>query len=86
MVVDRARPVGAAARVAIVDLHLVAGADRSLPLATRELVVKRSELGDRAGVVGAGVMVTDELFRPAHLAQWLGAGTPNGGHVVAAPH
>lgn len=59
---------------------------RSLPLATRELVVKRSELGDLAGVVGAGVMVTDELFRPAHLAQWLGVGTPNGGHVVAAPH
>ena len=59
---------------------------RSLPLATRELVVKRSALGDLAGVVGAGVMVTDELFRPAHLAQWLGVGTPNGGHVVAAPH
>jgi glucokinase-like ROK family protein len=59
---------------------------RSLPLATRELVVKRSELGDLAGVVGAAVMVTDELFRPTHLAQWLGVGTPNGGHVVAAPH
>jgi glucokinase-like ROK family protein len=59
---------------------------RSLPLATRELVVKRSELGDHAGVVGAAVMVTDELFRPTHLAQWLGVGTPNGGHVVAAPH
>jgi hypothetical protein len=59
---------------------------RSLPLATRELVVKRSELGDLAGVVGAAVMVTDELFRPTHLAQWLGVGTPNGGHVAAAPH
>jgi predicted NBD/HSP70 family sugar kinase len=59
---------------------------RSLPLATRELVIKRSELGDLAGVVGAAVMVTDELFRPTHLAQWLGVGTPNGGHVVAAPH
>jgi glucokinase-like ROK family protein len=59
---------------------------RSLPLATRELVVKRSELGDLAGVVGAAVMATDELFRPTHLAQWLGVGSPNGGHVVAAPH
>jgi glucokinase-like ROK family protein len=59
---------------------------RSLPLATRELVVKRSELGDRAGVVGAAAIVTDELFRPSHLTQWLGVGTPNGGHVVAAPH
>jgi glucokinase-like ROK family protein len=58
---------------------------RSLPLATRELVVKRSALGDRAGVVGAAAIVTDELFRPSHLTQWLGVGTPNGGHVVAAP-
>jgi glucokinase-like ROK family protein len=59
---------------------------RSLPLATRELAVKRSVLGDRAGVVGAAAIVTDELFRPSHLTQWLGVGTPNGGHVVAAPH
>jgi glucokinase-like ROK family protein len=59
---------------------------RSLPLATRELVVKRSALGDMAGVVGAAAIVTDELFRPSHLTQWLGVGTPNGGHVVAAPH
>ena len=58
---------------------------RSLPLATRELVVKRSALGDRAGVVGAAAIVTDELFSPSHLTQWLGVGTPNGGHVVAAP-
>jgi glucokinase-like ROK family protein len=59
---------------------------RSLPLATRELVVKRSELGNRAGVVGAAAIVTDELFRATHLRQWLDVGTPNGGHVVAAPH
>jgi glucokinase-like ROK family protein len=59
---------------------------RSLPLATRELVVKRSALADRAGVVGAAAIVTDELFRPSHLTQWLGVGTPNGGHVVAAPY
>jgi glucokinase-like ROK family protein len=59
---------------------------RSLPLATRELVVKRSALGDLAGVVGAAAIVTDELFRPSHLTQWLGVGTPYGGHVVAAPH
>ena len=59
---------------------------RSLPLATRELVIKRSALGDMAGVVGAAAIVTDELFRPGHLTQWLGVGTPKGGHVVAAPH
>ena len=59
---------------------------RSLPLATRELVVTRSALGDTAGVVGAAAIVTDELFRQSHLTQWLDVGTPNGGHVVAAPH
>jgi glucokinase-like ROK family protein len=59
---------------------------RSLPLATRDLVVKRSALGDLAGVVGAAAIVTDELFSPTYLAQWLRIGTPNGGHVVALQH
>jgi len=40
---------------------------RSLPLATRDLVVTRSELGDRAGVVGAAAMVLSELYRLAPL-------------------
>jgi glucokinase-like ROK family protein len=40
---------------------------RSLPLATRDLVVTRSELGERAGVVGAAAMVLSELYRLAPL-------------------
>ena len=50
---------------------------RSLPLATRDLVVKRSTLGDRAGVIGAAEMVTDELFAARQLVQWLADGAPN---------
>lgn len=51
---------------------------RSLPLATRDLVVKRSTLEGLGGVIGAATMVTDELFAPQRLAQWLDAGTPVG--------
>ena len=49
---------------------------RSLPLATRDLVVNRSLLGDLAGVIGAATMVTNELFAPENLGQWLEAGSP----------
>jgi predicted NBD/HSP70 family sugar kinase len=52
---------------------------RSLPLATRDLVVARSTLGDRAGVVGAAAMVLDELFAARSLARWVEAGHP--GHL-----
>jgi glucokinase-like ROK family protein len=51
---------------------------RSLPLATRDMLVKRSTLGGLAGVVGAATMVTDELFAPQRLGRWLAAGTPGG--------
>jgi glucokinase-like ROK family protein len=44
---------------------------RSLPLATRDLLILPSELGDRAGVTGASAMVADELFSPANLARTL---------------
>ncbi len=43
---------------------------RSLPLATRDLVIKRSSLGPRAGVMGAAAMVLDELFSPEGIATW----------------
>lgn len=56
---------------------------RSLPLATRDLKIVRSELGDRAGLVGAGLMVVDELFSRALLGRWLLAGTPVGHPTVA---
>jgi len=44
---------------------------RSLPLATRDLLILPSALGARTGSIGAAVMVTDELFSPRHLAATL---------------
>ncbi|MER3452199.1 MAG: sugar kinase [Acidimicrobiia bacterium] len=44
---------------------------RSLPLATRDLLVQRSSLGPAGGVTGAAAMVLDELFAPARLAERL---------------
>jgi glucokinase-like ROK family protein len=38
---------------------------RSLPLATRDLQIEISTLGEQAGVIGAATMVADELFRPS---------------------
>lgn len=37
---------------------------RSLPLATQHLRVARSELGDRAGVVGAAALVIEHVLAP----------------------
>ena len=37
---------------------------RSLPMATRDLRMGRSRLGDRAGVIGAAIMVADHLLAP----------------------
>ena len=37
---------------------------RSLPLATRDLTIANSRLGDRAGVVGAAIMVIDHVLAP----------------------
>ncbi|MBG0816128.1 ROK family protein [Planomonospora sp. ID82291] len=37
---------------------------RSLPLATQHLTITASELGDRAGVIGAAVMVVDHVLSP----------------------
>ena len=44
---------------------------RSLPLATRDLVVRRSSLGALAGVVGASAMVLEQLFSRESLARWV---------------
>jgi glucokinase-like ROK family protein len=51
---------------------------RSLPLATRDLVVRRSALDGRAGVIGAATMVANELFARDYLPRWLAAGSPAG--------
>jgi glucokinase-like ROK family protein len=45
---------------------------RSLPLATRDLVVQRSSLGNLAGVVGASAMVLEQLFSRDALSRRLG--------------
>jgi glucokinase-like ROK family protein len=49
---------------------------RSLPLATRDLLIQRSSLGALAGVIGAASMVVDELFSRESIGSWLEAGTP----------
>ncbi len=49
---------------------------RSLPLATRDLLIQRSSLGGLAGVMGASSMVVDEVFSRDAIGQWLAAGDP----------
>jgi glucokinase-like ROK family protein len=51
---------------------------RSLPLATRDLRIVHSALGDRAGLMGAAYMVIDELFSRQHLPRWIDDGPPCG--------
>ncbi len=51
---------------------------RSLPLATRELRIVRSSTANRAGLLGAGSMVTDELFARPKLEAWIDSGSPSG--------
>lgn len=60
---------------------------RSLPLATRDLLIQRSSLGSLAGVIGASSMVRDQLFSRESLGRWVGAGAPSGlpDVVLAAP-
>ncbi len=62
--------------IAHADEHLLAGVrevvyqravplgTRSLPLASRSLRIVRSQLGDRAGVVGAATIVVDHILSP----------------------
>ncbi|SFZ85514.1 Sugar kinase of the NBD/HSP70 family, may contain an N-terminal HTH domain [Devosia enhydra] len=49
---------------------------KALPLATRDLRIEVSPLGDRAGLVGAAAMVVDELLSPGLLERWIEAGSP----------
>jgi glucokinase-like ROK family protein len=44
---------------------------RSLPLATRQLLVAQSALGDRAGTIGTAAMVLDQLFSTPQLPMTL---------------
>jgi hypothetical protein len=45
-------------------------------LATRDLRMSRSPLDDRAGMMGASFMVTDELFARDGLTEWISTGSP----------
>ena len=54
---------------------------RSLPLATRDLDIRRSSLGELAGVIGASAMVVDQLFSREVLPRWVAAGNPAGMEV-----
>ena len=57
---------------------------RSLPLATRHLRVVRSQLADRAGVIGAAVMVIERILSPAAIDAAI-ASAPPGERAVAEP-
>jgi predicted NBD/HSP70 family sugar kinase len=56
---------------------------RSLPLATRDLLIQRSSLGGLAGVIGASSIVVDQLFSRTSIARWIDAGDPSGAPEVA---
>ena len=49
---------------------------RSLPLATRDLLVQRSSLAGLAGVIGASAMVVDQLFSREQIAGWATGAAP----------
>ncbi len=51
---------------------------RSLPLATRDLRIPRSELGDLGGIYGAAAMVTDEILSAHLLPHWIDRGSTEG--------
>ena len=50
---------------------------RSLPLATRELILQRSSLGALAGVIGASSMVVEQLFSREAMARLVSLGGPD---------
>jgi glucokinase-like ROK family protein len=56
---------------------------RSLPLATRDLLIQRSSLGGLAGVIGASSMVVDQLFARECIGHWIAAGDPSGSPMLA---
>jgi glucokinase-like ROK family protein len=56
---------------------------RSLPLATRELLIQRSSLGLLGGVNGTSALVVDQLFARESIQRWLPAGLPAGMPEVA---
>jgi glucokinase-like ROK family protein len=51
---------------------------RSLPLATRDLLIRTSVLERTGGILGATTMVLDQLFSKPVLTGWLSVGHPGG--------
>jgi glucokinase-like ROK family protein len=51
---------------------------RSTTLATRDLRITTSPLGNRAGLLGAAFLVADQLFLRECLGQWIHKGSPVG--------
>jgi predicted NBD/HSP70 family sugar kinase len=71
------RIIAVGGQLAHADEQLLAGIrevvyGRSLPLATRKLVIARSQLDPRAGVIGMAYSVADEIFTPTRLSALVG--------------
>jgi predicted NBD/HSP70 family sugar kinase len=65
--------------IAHADEHLLAGVrevvyQRAVPLGTRALRIARSTLDDRAGVIGAAVMVIEHVFAPEVVDRMVASG------------
>ncbi len=64
--------------IALAANQLMAGVreriyERSTALATHDLRIERSELGDRAGVMGAAVMIIESILQPSAIDEALDA-------------
>jgi predicted NBD/HSP70 family sugar kinase len=49
----------------------------SHPLVTRDLRIQRSALGNSAGLAGAALVVTDSIFAPESVVNWINSGGPH---------
>ena len=78
-IVHRRGPLRGAAAVARGVREAAIG--RSLPMATRDLRVGSSQLGARAGVIGAAVMVIEHVLAPENVDR---AGAPHTGACACA--
>jgi glucokinase-like ROK family protein len=57
---------------------------RSLPLATRSLLIDRSPLGATVGMKGAAFMVIDKLLSRDHIGTWIRMSSPAGHPELAS--
>ena len=69
---DRDTPVGDGYLAALSNMVY----SRSLPLATRDLVIHRMALGESAVMIGAAHLVIDQLLEPDYYAAWGGEAVP----------